>query len=136
MPLPQSPPLATTPIDGPDGPLPLPFSQELIRALSASVVDDHTMTDEECATRWQAAYDALMSFTPSEPTEAMLAAQAVAAHSAAMECLRRAMLHHQGEATRIRLRHNAVSMMRAFSTALRTLERHRGWPAGKRIYRD
>ncbi|MGE0418761.1 MAG: hypothetical protein AB7O80_18310 [Acetobacteraceae bacterium] len=114
----------------------LPFSQELVRALGATTVDDVTMTDEERLTRWQSAHDALLSFVPAEPTEAMLAAQAIAAHVTAMECLRRAMLHQQAEKVRIRLRDNAVAMMRAFAVALRSLERHRGWAAGKTIYRD
>ncbi len=132
----QSQPLPKDPIQGPDGPLPLHFSQELIRGLSATVVDDQIMTDEDRLARWAGAYDALISFVPSEPTEAMLAAQAVAAHTAAMENLRRAMTHYQSEDFRIRLRGSAVSLMRAFTATLRALERHRGWPAGKKTYRD
>lgn len=118
-------------IDGPDGKLPASFSQEILRLTAATVVDDEMMTDEERHDRWAAAEQALMSFVPSEPVEAMYAAQAVAAHTAAMECLRKAMMHYQTETTRIRLRSNATSLMRSFNAIMRALERHRGWAAGK-----
>jgi hypothetical protein len=124
-----------TQIVGPDGSLPAAFSQEVIRLAVATTVDDERMTDAERRDRWAAAREALMSFVPSEPVEAMYATQAVAAHTAAMECLRKAMQHYQSEATRIRLRSNATSLMRSFNTIMRALERHRGWAAGKEHFR-
>lgn len=129
----QFPPKSNLPvhIDGPDGKLPACFSQEVLRITAATTVDDEKMTDAERHDRWAAAQEALMSFVPSEPVEAMYAAQAVAAHTAAMECLRKAMEHWQSETTRIRLRSNATSLMRSFNAIMRALERHRGWAAGK-----
>ena len=129
----QFPPKSDLPIhiDGPDGKLPACFSQEVLRITAATTVDDENMTDAEWHDRWAAAQEALMSFVPSEPVEAMYAAQAVAAHTAAMECLRKAMMNWQSETVRIRLRSNATSLMRSFNTIMRALERHRGWAAGK-----
>ena len=125
-----------TAISGPDGDLPREFAHELVRQLGATQVDDKKMTDDERVSRWESARQALMSFVPSEPVEAMLAAQAVAAHTAAMECIRRSMITFESESTCVRLRANAASLMRSFNATLRQLERHRGWAAGTRTYRD
>lgn len=132
----QFPPNTTLPVplSGPDGALPACFSQEVLRLTAATTVDDEIMTDAERRDRWAAAQEALMSFVPGEPVEAMYATQAVAAHTAAMECLRKAMMHYQSEATRIRLRSNATALMRSFNTIVRALERHRGWAAGKQHF--
>ena len=131
----QFPPRTDTAIDGPDGKLPAFFAREVMRlAAAATTVDDEKMTDTERHDRWAAAREALMSFVLSEPVEATYAAQAVAAHTAALECLRKSMMHFQSETTRIRLRSAATSLMRGYDTIMRALERHRGWAAGKQHF--
>ncbi len=74
---------------------------------------------------WQAAFDALRAITSADPVEDALAAQCHATHAAAMECLAQAMRHGLGEDRRIRLRSDAVAMMRGFTLTLRALQRHR-----------
>jgi hypothetical protein len=118
-------------ITGSAGPFPEHFSRELIRQLGATQVDDKKMTDAERASRWQASYEALMAFAPGEPIEAMLAAQAIAAHTAVLECLRRAMIAFTPEATCARLRANAVSLMRGGLAIMRHLEEHRRLTAAR-----
>jgi len=104
-----------------------------MRALTETLRIEDKDPDTAKTNRLVAAQKALLSFVPSEPTEAMLAAQAVAAHTAAMECIRRSMITFESESTCVRPRANAASLMRSFNATLRQLERHRGWAAG---YRD
>lgn len=81
MPAPY-PPSANTRLSGPLGPLPAAFSRVLLRQRLTTRADDAGMTDARCvgrwAARWEAAYQASLSFVPAEPMEAMPAAQAVA----------------------------------------------------------
>lgn len=57
-------------------------------------------SSEERARRLDAAMEALKDIAPKDGQEGMLAAQMVATHSAAMECLRRAMIPTQLHAGR------------------------------------
>ena len=123
-------------IVGPDGPLGAEFSDDLMRALAETLRIEDKDPDTAKMNRLVAAQNALLAFVPSEPTEAMLAAQLVAAHHAAMDCLKMAMRPFQPPETVVRLRSSAHSMIRAQTHLLRALERHRGWPAGKKIFRD
>jgi hypothetical protein len=66
----------------------------------------------------------LDSFHPETPIQAMLAAQAIALHHAAMDCFGRAMqAGEDDEAGITRLQRNAASLTRAFTATLRTLQR-------------
>ncbi len=99
----------------------LAFPQDLLRSLS-------TTTETDAATlarQWQAGLDAIGAVKPTTPTEAVLAAHLVAAHNAALEYLRQAMCHDQGETRRIRLRNRAAAMMRSFRTTVLALQRIR-----------
>jgi hypothetical protein len=133
-------PTATTTTDhgivGPDGPLGTEFSDDLLRSLNEALRIEDKDPETAKMNRKMGAQNALLAFVPSEPTEAMLAAQAVAAHHAAMDCLKMAMRPFQPPETVVRLRSSAHSMIRAQTHLLRALERHRGWPAGKKIFRD
>jgi hypothetical protein len=66
------------------------------------------------------------SLAPSDASEAMLAIQMVGTHSAAMECLRRAMIPEQSTATRDSCLRAAQKMMALYTRQLETLNRHRG----------
>ncbi len=134
----QFPPPTNAPLSGPIGPLPAAFSRVLLRQLLATRVDDTTMTDARRLAQWESARQALLSFEPADPMEAMLAAQAVAAHGAATDCLRQAA--HRASAApadphTARLYANAADLMQSYQTILRQLERHRGWATSKRPYR-
>jgi putative tryptophan/tyrosine transport system substrate-binding protein len=68
----------------------------------------------------------LNGIEPKDELEGMMAAQLIAAHNAAMECYRRAMIDKQNpEARRENLAH-AGKLSRTFATLLEALNRHRG----------
>ena len=70
--------------------------------------------------------DALIGIKPGDELEGMIAGQLVAAHNAAMECYRRAML---GKQTFERRRENlspANKLSRTYTVLLDALNRHRG----------
>jgi hypothetical protein len=52
-------------------------------------------SEEECDRQLRATMAALMGIRPKDELEGMMAAQLIAAHNAAMECYRRAMLGEQ-----------------------------------------
>ena len=73
-----------------------------------------------------AALSGLIGIGPRDELEGMMAAQLIAAHSAAMECYRRAMIGDQTfEGRRENLSH-ANKLSRAFTQLLDALNRHRG----------
>jgi hypothetical protein len=78
------------------------------------------------AKQYGAAASALAGIAPQDELEGMLAAQLVAAHSAAMECFRRAMLPEQTAIGRQDNLSAANKLSRTFATSLEALNRHRG----------
>ena len=68
---------------------------------------------------------ALQAFAPRDAIEGMIAAQAVAAHHTAMECLRRACQRGESPEVASRLRRDAAAMNRSFAELVMTLERRR-----------
>ena len=74
----------------------------------------------------QAAVAALMEFKPTDAIEGMMAAQAIGLHSAALECLRRAMIPEQGSEASDQLRRQGANMSRAFLEVVAALDRKRG----------
>jgi hypothetical protein len=84
------------------------------------------MTEERRNDIMAAALAGLRAFNPRNEVEAMMAAQAVAMHHAAMECARRAMLPDQPDDAADRLRRQAVSMSRAMVDMAEAIERRRG----------
>ena len=83
-------------------------------------------SQEQRDTLRDAAMSALMEFEPKDGIEGMMAAQAVGLHSAAMECLRRAMIADQPFEAADKLRKQAANMTRAFLDVLAALDRKRG----------
>jgi hypothetical protein len=69
---------------------------------------------------------ALTGIGPKDELEGMLAAQLVAAHNAAMECYRRAMLHEQSFEAHKENLNQANKLSRTYTTLLEALNRHRG----------
>src|SRR6476646_9211684 len=69
---------------------------------------------------------ALMGIAPKDELEGMMAAQLLAAHNAAMECYRRAMLGEQTFEGRRENLNQANKLSRSYTTLLEALNRHRG----------
>ena len=68
----------------------------------------------------------LMGIAPKDELEGMMAAQLLAAHNAAMECYRRAMIGEQTLEDRRENLTQANKLSRTYSTLLEALNRHRG----------
>src|SRR5262245_35392406 len=73
-----------------------------------------------------AAIAGLVGIHPRDELEGMMAAQLIAAHSAAMECYRRAMIPEQTFEGRHEALNQANKLTRSFAALLDTLNRHRG----------
>jgi hypothetical protein len=81
---------------------------------------------ETVASQTSAAGAALVGIGPRDELEGMIAAQLLAAHSAAMECYRRGMLGEQTFEGRRENLAQANKLSRTFSMLLEALNRHRG----------
>ena len=69
---------------------------------------------------------ALVGIAPRDELEGMMAAQLIAAHNAAMECYRRAMIGDQTFEGRRENLNQANKLSRTWATLLETLNKHRG----------
>jgi hypothetical protein len=69
---------------------------------------------------------ALHGIRPKDELEGMMAAQLIAAHNAAMECYRRAMLGEQNFEGRRENLAQANKLSRTYATLIEALNRHRG----------
>ena len=68
----------------------------------------------------------LQGINPQDETEGMLAAQMVATHHAAIDCLRRAMIPQQNPSARdVNLKH-AAKLLAIYTRQLEVLDKHRG----------
>ena len=76
--------------------------------------------------QFTAAIAALIGIGPKDELEGMMAAQLIAAHHAAMECYRRAMLSEQTFEGRRENLAQANKLSRTYATLLEALNRHRG----------
>jgi hypothetical protein len=87
------------------------------------------LTNSDDKTRGQqvsAALAGLSGIAPKDELEGMMAAQLVAAHSAAMECYRRAMIGEQTFEGRRENLGQANKLSRTFAALVEALDRHRG----------
>jgi hypothetical protein len=75
---------------------------------------------------YSAAVAALVGIGPKDELEGMIAAQMIAAHSAAMECYRRAMIGEETFEGRRENLNQANKLSRTYATLLEALNRHRG----------
>jgi hypothetical protein len=76
--------------------------------------------------QFSATVAALIGIGPKDELEGMMAAQLIAAHNAAMECYRRAMIGEQTFEGRRENLAQANKLSRTFATLLEALNRHRG----------
>src|SRR5215831_8961940 len=81
---------------------------------------------EEIRRQRHAAVDALIGIAPGDELEGMIAAQLIAAHNAAMECYRRAMIGEQTFEGRRENLSQANKLSRSYAVLLDALNRHRG----------
>ena len=95
---------------------------QLVQTLHHGRVPDPCSVD----VRQQAALAALRDAAPRDALEGMLAAQMVALHHAAMECLRRAHLPEQASEVRQANLGQAGKLSRTYATLLEALDKHRG----------
>ena len=101
------------------------FNSTLANQVMRALWREHADEDER-KKLLSAAAAALVGIGPRDELEGMLAGQLVAAHSAAMECYRRAMIPDQTfEGHRESLTH-ANKLSRTYVTLLEALNRHRG----------
>lgn len=76
--------------------------------------------------QFSATVAAMVGIGPKDELEGMMAAQLIAAHNAAMECYRRAMLGEQTFEGRHESLAQANKLGRTYATLLEALNRHRG----------
>jgi hypothetical protein len=81
---------------------------------------------ESCERQLCATVAALVGISPKDELEGMLAAQLIAAHNAAMECYRRAMIGEQTLEGRRENLNQANKLSRTYATLLEALNRYRG----------
>jgi len=81
---------------------------------------------EERDKQFSATIAALAGIAPKDELEGMMAAQLVAAHNAAMECYRRAMIGEQTLEGRRENLAQANKLSRTYAALLEALNRHRG----------
>jgi hypothetical protein len=89
---------------------------------------------EDCNQQLFVAVTGLRAFAPTDEIEGMIAAQAMAAHHASMECSRRAMLHEQPFEAAQGFRKAAANASRTFVELLSALDRKRG-KSGQQVVR-
>jgi hypothetical protein len=97
---------------------PLRTEEDMAAAIGASM---NEMEEAQVA-----AVAAMRGIGPKDEVEGMLAAQMVAAHNAAMECYRRAMIGEQTFEGRRENLSQANKLSRSYALLLEVLNRHRG----------
>jgi hypothetical protein len=107
------------------------FNDVLLKSTVATVANNDP---DAVAQRVAAVSAALAAFRPTDEVEGMIAAQAVALHGAAMECLRRALLPGQPSEVASKLRKDAANLARAMTDMLDAMDRKRG-KAGQQLVR-
>lgn len=85
----------------------------------------HSGEDEQDR-QFAATFAALSGIAPKDELEGMMAAQLIAAHNAAMECYRRAMIGEQTFEGRRENLNQANKLSRTWATLLDALNKHRG----------
>ncbi len=101
------------------------FNNVILHETLATIWVPGTESDGQ-AKRARAGIAALRAFKPKDEIEGMLAAQAVALHFGAMECLRRAMIPDQPGEFQTKLRKDGVNLARGMADMLDALDRKRG----------
>ena len=97
------------------------LANQVVQALWLKHSDPGTRDEQYSAT-----VAALIGIGPKDELEGMMAAQLIAAHNAAMECYRRAMIGEQTFEGRRENLTQANKLSRTYATLLEALNRHRG----------
>lgn len=97
-----------------------------VREIISSLWLPKDISDVERNERAQAAVNMFAELKPSNGLEGMLATQMLATHSAAMECLRRAMIPDQTFVGREQSLKHANKLLQTFARQLEALDKHRG----------
>jgi hypothetical protein len=97
------------------------LANQAVRTLWVAHSDEDTQN-----LQYKATVAALVGIEPKDELEAMIAAQLIAAHNAAMECYRRAMLNDQPFEGRRENLSQANKLSRTYAALLDALNRHRG----------
>ena len=110
------------------------FNQALFNAMVNTGWFPPGQSDEDRNRQLFVAVTGLRAFAPTDEVEAMLSAQAMAAHHASMECSRRAMLPDQPLEAAQGFRKAAANASRTFVELLSALDRKRG-KGGQQVVR-
>jgi hypothetical protein len=110
------------------------FNLDIINATLSCLWDPAGQSDDQRARQGAAAVLAMMAFKVGDEIEAMLVAQAMAMHHAAMECSRRAMVRDQPAEFAQGFRKAAANASRTFVELLAALDRKRG-KGGQQVVR-
>jgi hypothetical protein len=102
------------------------FNHVLLKQVMGSLWMAHAGSKDGQLELYDAAAAALAGIRPKDEVEGMLAAQMVAAHSATMECYRRAMLKEQTFEGRHESLKQANRLSRTYTMQMDALSRHRG----------
>jgi hypothetical protein len=94
------------------------------QALKALWLKNSNGADQE--KQKEATIKGLVGIAPKDELEGMMAAQLIAAHNAAMECYRRAIIDDQTFEGRRENLNQANKLSRSFAVLLEALNRHRG----------
>src|SRR5262245_19616805 len=105
------------------------MSDDWNNRIANDTVSSLWLKNSDAATRdrqFAAAIAGLVGIHPRDELEGMMAAQLIAAHSAAMECYRRAMIGEQTFEGRRENLNQANKLTRSFAALADALNRHRG----------
>ena len=98
----------------------------LLNQAALSLWIPESSSKEKRATIIKSAIELLRGIAPTSEIEGMLAAQMVTTHSAAMECLRRAMSPQQTFAGTDQNLKYGIKLMALYARQMEALNRHRG----------
>jgi hypothetical protein len=98
----------------------------LFRQVANTVWSTATLSQEQRTKDIQAVAAALKALAPSDELEGTLAAQMVATHNSAMECLRRAMIEGQTFEGREQNLKHAAKLLGVYARQVEALDKHRG----------
>ena len=111
------------------------FLEHLLDTITEAIPASENETPQAGATRRYAARLALLALRPADAFQAMLAAQAIAAHYAVMDAFRRAAQADLPPAMATRLRANAATLARMMQATVRTLRQHQAPPPDQAVPR-
>lgn len=113
-------------LDGTTGTNNRVLNMQLINQAAASLWIPEELSEDERMNRIASAIALLKGIKPADEIEGLLATQMVATHSAAMECLRRAMIQDQTFEGRDQNLKHATKLLGIYARQMDALNKHRG----------